>query len=256
MQTFKQRLEHGALAVGTMVSEVRSPNVPHLLARCGFDFFIIDNEHGSYNDETVSDMIAGARGAGIPVIVRIPEIRRATILKPLDAGATGLLVPMVDTVDEAREVVRHAKYPPQGQRGAALRRPHSLYGRHNAAEYLSQANRDTFVAVQAESRRAIENVDAIAAVDGVDCVFAGPFDLSVDLGVPGQIDHPDETAAVERMIEGCRRQGKAPGTLMFDAAMLEPWIHKGMRFVVYSGDMAMLADAAARAVTQLKSCVS
>ncbi len=256
MTTFKERLTSGALVVGTMVSEVRNPNVAHLLARCGFDFMVIDNEHGSYSDETVSDMIAGARGANIPVIVRIPEIRRATILKPLDAGAAGLLVPMVDTAEQAAEVVRHAKYPPQGQRGAALRRPQRLDGRVDAAAYLAQANRDTFIAVQAETRIAIDNVESIAAVEGVDCVFAGPFDLSVDLGHPGKGNHPDEVAALDRMTAGCRGQGKIAGTLMFDAAMLTGWIHKGMRFVIYSGDMAMLADMAAKAVTELKSCVT
>jgi 2-dehydro-3-deoxyglucarate aldolase/4-hydroxy-2-oxoheptanedioate aldolase len=252
MPTLKERLGAGDLVVGTMVSEVRNPNVAHLLALAGFEFLVIDNEHGSYSDETVSDMIAGARGAGLPVIVRIPEVRRATILKPLDAGAAGLLVPMVDTPEQAAEVVRHAKYPPQGQRGAALRRPHSLYGRVEAAAYLAQANRDTFIAVQAETRRAIANVQSIAAVEGVDCVFAGPFDLSVDIGQPGQLDHPDEVAAMERMIAGCQARGKVPGTLMFDATMLGDWIRRGMRFVVYSGDMALLADAATKAVAELK----
>jgi 2-keto-3-deoxy-L-rhamnonate aldolase RhmA len=256
MTTFKEQLERGAMALGTMVSEVRNPNVAHLLARCGFEFMVIDNEHGSYSDETVSDMIAGARGAGMPVIVRIPEIRRATILKPLDAGAAGLLVPMVDSPEQAAEIVRHAKYPPLGQRGAAVRRPHSLYERVDPATYLDQANRETFIAVQAETRQAIENVDAIAAVEGVDCVFAGPLDLSIDLGIPGKLDHPDEIAALERMLQGCRAQGKIAGMQMFDAAMLRGWIHKGVQFVVYSGDVALLADAASKAVAELKACLS
>lgn len=256
MTSMKDRLAHGDLVLGTMISEMRNPNVAHLLALAGFEFVIIDNEHGSYSDESVSDIIAGARGAGMPVIVRIAEIRRETILKPLDAGAAGLLVPQVNTPEEAAEVVRHAKYPPQGQRGAALRRPHSLFGRVDAAAYLAQANRETFIAVQAETRQAIESIDAIAAVEGVDCVFSGPFDLSVDLGIPGQLAHPEEVAAMERMIEGCRAQGKVAGTLMFDAPMLRTWINKGMRFVVYSGDMAMLADSAVKAVAELKSCVS
>jgi 2-keto-3-deoxy-L-rhamnonate aldolase RhmA len=255
MRHLKTLLANDALIIGTMISEVRNPNLVHLLARAGFDFFVLDNEHGSYNDETVSDMIAAARGADLPVIVRIPEVRRATILKPLDAGAAGLLVPMIDTAEQAAAVVRLAKYPPMGQRGAALRRPHSLYGRVNAAEYLEQANRDTFIAVQAESRQSIANIDAIAAVEGVDCVFAGPFDLSIDLGHPGQLDHPDEVAAFEEMIAGCRRQGKVAGTLLFDAAMLAKWIAKGMRLALYSGDMAMLADASVKAVAELRASV-
>ncbi len=253
MKPIKQRLRNGELVLGTFVSEVRNPNIAHLLARAGFDFFVLDNEHGSFSDETVSDLIAGVRGAGIEVVVRICEIRREAILKPLDAGAAGLLVPQVNTAEEAAEVVRHAKYPPQGQRGAALRRPHSRYGRVDAAAYLQQANEDTLIVVQAESRQAIANVDAIAAVEGVDGVFAGPFDLSVDLGIPGQIDHPDEIAAIDAMIAACRRHEKAAGTLMFDAAALRPWIAKGMRFVAYSSDVTLLADAATKAVAELKA---
>jgi 2-keto-3-deoxy-L-rhamnonate aldolase RhmA len=249
----KRRLQNGERVLGTFVSEVRSPNVAHLLAQAGFDFFVLDNEHGSYSSESVSDMIAGARGAGIDIIVRICEINRESILKPLDAGAAGLLVPQVNTAAEAAEIVRHAKYPPQGRRGAALRRPHNRYARVDAADYLKQANDDTFLGVQAESRQAIDNIDAIAAVEGIDCVFAGPFDLSVDLGIPGQFDHADEVAAIDAMVAACRRRHKASGILMFDAAALRPWIAKGVTFVTYSSDVTLLADAAAQAVAELKS---
>jgi 2-keto-3-deoxy-L-rhamnonate aldolase RhmA len=255
MTTIRQRLQSGELVLGTILSEVRNPNVAHLLSQAGFEFFIIDNEHGAYSSETVCNMVAAARGAGIDAIVRIPEIRREAILKPLDAGAAGLLVPQVNTPEQAAEVVRHAKYPPWGQRGAALRRAHSRYGRVDAAAYLEQANRDTLIVVQAESRQAIENIDAIASIDGIDCVFAGPFDLSVDLGIPGQVTHADEVAAIDAMMAGCRRHGKAAGILMFDAAMLHPWIDKGMRFVAYSSDVTLLADAAAKAVADLKDGV-
>jgi 2-keto-3-deoxy-L-rhamnonate aldolase RhmA len=253
MTPLKQRLRNGERVLGTFVSEVRNPNIAHLLAQAGFDFFVLDNEHGSYSPETVSDIIAGARGAGIEVIVRICEICREAILKPLDAGAAGLLVPQVNTPEEAAEIVRHAKYPPQGGRGAALRRPHSRYARVDAAKYLAQANADTFIALQAESRQAIGNADAIAAIEGVDCIFAGPFDLSVDLGIPGQFDHPDEVAAIDVMVAACHKHNKAAGILMFDAAALQPWIAKGMTFITYSSDVTLLADAAAKAVAELKS---
>jgi 2-keto-3-deoxy-L-rhamnonate aldolase RhmA len=255
MTSLKQRLQRGELVLGTLISEVRNPNVAYLLAQSGFDFFIIDNEHGTYSDETVANMVAAARGADIEVIVRIPEITRATVMKPLDAGATGLLVPQVDTVEEAAEVVRHAKYPPLGKRGVGLRRPHSRYARVDAATYLQQANRDTFIAVQAETRLAIENSEAIAAVEGVDCVFAGPFDLSVDLGFPGQLDHPEEIACIDRMMAACQKHERAGGILLFDAAKLKQWIGKGMRFVVYSSDVTLLADAALTAVKDIKACL-
>ena len=252
MYSIKKRLINGELVLGTIISEVRNPNIAYMLAQCGFEFFIIDNEHGSYNAETISNMIAAARGADISVIVRIPEITRENILKPLDAGATGLLVPMVNTAAEANEVIRHAKYPTMGNRGAALRRPHNRYAKVNATEYLKQANENTFIAIQAETTHAIENIDEIASVDGVDCIFVGPFDLSISLGIPGQINHTIEIEAIEKIAATCKKHHKIPGILMFNQELLAKWIKLGFHFAVYSSDITLLADAASNAVKELK----
>ena len=255
MYHIKKRLLNGELVLGTIISEIRNPNIAYMLAQCGFEFFIIDNEHGSYNVETISNMVAAARGAGISVIIRIPEITRENILKPLDSGAAGLLVPMVNTVQEAKELVRHAKYPPMGNRGAALRRPHNRYAKVNAVEYLKQANDNTFIAVQAETTTSIENINEIACVEGVDCIFVGPFDLSISLGIPGQINHPLEKEAIEKIASACRKHNKIAGILMFDQELLQQWIDKDFRFAVYSSDITMLADAASAAVKELKNTV-
>ena len=252
MIDMRKELLEGRLLIGTMISELRNPNFAYLLAEAGFDYFILDNEHGAYSPESVSDIIAGARGAGIPVIVRIPEIKRETILKPLDSGAAGLLVPQVNTAEQAREVIRHAKYPPMGNRGVALRRAHNRYGRVNAAEYLKLANEQTFISVQAETPQSVENLDEIAAVEGIDSIFVGPMDLSVSLGIPGQFSHEKEVKAIDRVVEVCKRRGLVSGIQMFDVEALKPWIEKGMRFVNYGGDISMLADAARNAVEGLK----
>lgn len=252
MYNLKSKLRKGALLVGTMISEVRNPNVAYMLAQSGFDFFIIDNEHGAYSPETLSNLIAAARGAGIAPIVRIPEIRRETILKPLDSGAAGLLVPQVNTVEQAKEIMMHAKYPPAGNRGVALRRAHSLYRKVNPPEYLQQANEETFIAVQAETPLAIENLEAIVSVSAADAVFVGPFDLSVSLGIPGEMDHPREVEAIDRVVEICRNHGIVSGIHLFDLKALKMWVEKGMRFVTYSSDIALLADAAANGVAELK----
>jgi 2-keto-3-deoxy-L-rhamnonate aldolase RhmA len=253
MYNLKSRLKRGDLLVGTMISEVRNPNVAYMLAQSGFDFFIIDNEHGSYSPETLSDLMAAARGTGIAPIVRIPEIRRETILKPLDSGAAGLLVPQVNTAEQAREIMTHAKYPPAGNRGVALRRAHSLYKKVVAAEYLKRANEETFIAVQAETPTAIENLEAIVSVPGVDAVFVGPFDLSVSLGIPGETNHPRELEAINRVVEVCRKHRRVSGIQLFDLKALKTWVEKGMRFVAYSSDIALLADAAVSGVAELKS---
>lgn len=255
MYSIKKRLQNGELVLGTIISEVRNPNIAYMLAQCGFEFFIIDNEHGSYNPETIANMVAAARGAGISVIVRIPEITRENILKPLDAGAAGLLVPMVNSAAEAKEIIRHAKYPTMGNRGAALRRPHNLYAKVNASDYLKQANENTFIAVQAETTQAIENIDEIASVEGVDCIFVGPFDLSISLGIPGQINHQDEIEAIEKISAACKKHNKIGGILMFDQELLKKWIKQDFRFAVYSSDITLLADAASNAVKQLKTMI-
>src|SRR5262245_47130450 len=140
MTALRQRLRRGDLLLGCIISEVRTPSVPCLLAQNGFDYMIIDNEHGSYTSETVADLVAGARAVDFPVIVRVPEIRREAILKPLEAGAAGLLVPQVDTAEQAAEVVQYAKYAPLGKRGVALRRAHNRYQNVDAAAYLREAN--------------------------------------------------------------------------------------------------------------------
>ncbi|NND07098.1 MAG: hypothetical protein HKN87_12030 [Saprospiraceae bacterium] len=253
MYEIKKKLQNGELTLGTIISEVRNPNIAYMLAQCGFEFFIIDNEHGTYTFETISNIIAAAKGAGISVIVRVPEISRECILKPLDSGASGLLVPMVSTAEAAKKVIEHAKYPPMGNRGAGIRRPHNRYAKVNAAEYIQQANKDTFIAVQAETRQSLENIDEIASVEGVDCIFVGPFDLSISLGIPGQVDHPLEVAAIKKIVSACRKHNKIAGILMFDQKLLSKWINEDFRFAVYSSDITLLADAAAKAVTELKN---
>ncbi len=252
MLNLKTKLKDGGLVIGTMISEIRNPNLAYMLVQCGFDFFIIDNEHGAYSPETISNMIAAARGAGISIVVRIPEIRREAIMKPLDSGATGLLVPMVNTADQAKEIMTYAKYPPMGNRGVALSRAHSSYGRPNAAEYLDQANQATFIAVQAESPQAIENLASIAAVPGVDAIFVGPADLSVSMGIPGQITHPREVEAIAKVVDVCQQHNVIPGIHMSKLETLKDWIRKGMRFVTFSSDVDLLARAAEENLVQLR----
>ena len=252
MYGLKRKLSRGEMVLGIFVSEVRNPNLVHILKQGGFDFFILDNEHGTYDYQTMSAMIAAARGAGMGVVVRVPEIRREAILKPLDAGASGILVPMVDTPEQAREVLQHAKYPPVGNRGTCIPRPHNLYVKEDLASYLAQANQDTLIVMQAETGLSVNNAEKIAATEGVDCIFIGPMDLSVNLGFPGQGDHPRQIEAIESVFDACRKQKKACGVLVFSLDEARTWIDKGMRFVVYSSEIALLAEGAAQITKKLR----
>ena len=140
----------------------------------------------------------------------------------------------------------------QGNRGVALSRGHSSYGRPNAAEYLDQANQATFIAVQAESTQAIENLESIAATPGIDSIFVGPADLSVSMGIPGQLTHPREVEAIAKVIEVCRQHDVIPGIHMSNVATLKEWIQKGMRFVSFSSDVDLLARAGQESLKQLR----
>lgn len=241
------------LAVGLMLSEIRNPSIARLLSAAGLDFFIIDMEHGAYDWETMGALVGLARAVGVEPVVRIPEIRRETVLKPLDAGAAALLVPMVEHVAQAEEVVRHAKYAPQGARGTALRRAHSHYRRSAPAEYMARANETTAIAIQIETRQALENVEALAGVAGVDALFIGPVDLSIGLGLPGQTWSDELRAAYRTVLRAARAHGKAAGIHVVDLGQAEVLMDDGFRMLSVSSDIDLLVDQAASNVEALRA---
>lgn len=252
MYQLRKRLLNGEPAIGTFVCESRNPAVAYILAQAGFDFFILDNEHGTYSPETMSDFLAVARGAGIEVVVRAPEVRKEAILHPMDAGATGVLLPMVNNQDQAREAVGHAKYPPMGDRGVVLKKMHTAFGQVNPEEYLVEANEKTLVAVQAETAESAVNADKIAAVKGVDCIFVGPGDLSVNLGIPMQMEHPKQLETVDKVFKACADNQKAAGMWVVSPESARQWIDRGARMIAYSTDSMILADGASKAIAKIK----
>jgi 4-hydroxy-2-oxoheptanedioate aldolase len=250
--SLRKRLATGDLTLSTMVSEVRNPNLARMLATAGLDFMIIDMEHGTFGWPDMSALIAVARGYGLAPVVRIPEIRRETILKPLDAGAAGILVPMVNSVEEAEEVVRLVKYPPAGIRGTALRRGHSDYRSVSAEEYLRMANEEVAILLQVETTRALERVDELARVDGVDALFIGPFDLSVDMGIPGRVWDPLIREAYSKVIAAGQRNDVAVAIQLFDVDQAGELIREGVRYLSFSSDVNMLIDYVAGAAKTIR----
>ncbi|TCJ19984.1 hypothetical protein E0L93_03285 [Rubrobacter taiwanensis] len=251
--SLKQRLAGGELSISTMVSEVKNPNLARMFATAGLDSMIIDMEHGTFDWSDMSAMIAVARGAGLAPVVRIPEIRREAVLKPLDAGAAGLLVPMVNSVEKAREVIRLAKYPPAGVRGTALRRGHSDYRQVSAGEYLRRVNEEVALLLQIETRQSLKQVDEMMQLDGVDAIFIGPFDLSVDMGIPGQVWNPDIRAVFSRVIESGKRHNVATGIQVFSMEQAKELVKEGVRYLSFSSDVNMLVDQAAAAAAVIRA---
>ena len=256
MISLKQRLRNGEQVLGTMVATFASPDIGKILKGCGFDFFIIDCEHGSFTTREVANIIAVARGAQISALVRIPEMRREHALKFMEMGASGLLLPNTETAEQARMLVDCAKYAPLGHRGVSLSRPHTDFARVSGAEYMPRANDETLLMCQIESRRGVENIEAILAVEGIDVGFIGPNDMTQDYGILGQFEHPDIVTAFERVIAAARANGKWSGVHFGSAAPLAPWLSRGMQINMCGSDNGLLALGAAAMRRQLEGGVA
>lgn len=248
----KARLRQGEVVIGTMVSEMRNEEIAYVLAAAGFDFFVVDTEHGAAGMETVQRICRAARSAGIVPLVRVTDITYALIARTLDAGALGLMVPHVETAADAREIVRCAKYPPVGERGFGLRSAVTDYSGASVPEAIAWSNTETMLMAQVESSRCLDNLDEIAAVPGIDVLLVGPTDLSISLGVPGQLLHATMQAAYRRVAETAVRHAIAAGLHPSDLAVVQYGRTVGMRCLMYSSEVRLLLGAARQAVQALR----
>src|SRR4051812_21493094 len=193
-----------ALKCGHSVVECATPGIGHILKGAGCDFVLFDTEHSGFHFETIKSVLRYFEAAQLPAIVRVPSKEYHHIARAADMGAEGIMLPMVNDAAEAQHVLGCMKYTPQGQRGVALGVAHDLYRGGAVLDKLAGANARTTFFAQIETRAGVENAEAIAALDGVDCLWVGHFDLSASLGIPGQFDHPMFTDAISRVIEAAR----------------------------------------------------
>jgi 2-dehydro-3-deoxyglucarate aldolase/4-hydroxy-2-oxoheptanedioate aldolase len=253
MMNLKERLKAGQSILGTMVTVFDNPEIANILKVCGFDFFIVDCEHGNFDYSDVAKMCTVAREAGIPSMVRIPEVRREVVLKFMELGARGLLLPNTETVSQAKALVAHSKYYPMGNRGVSLLCPHTGFKKIvSAAEYMKKANEENILMVQIESPTAVENINNLLDVEGIDAAFVGPNDLSQSMGILGQMDNPQFIAAIDKVIAAAKRRGKFSGIHMMSVEALHPWIEKGMNLNFWANDVIMMMNAAKAGLAQLK----
>jgi 2-keto-3-deoxy-L-rhamnonate aldolase RhmA len=236
----KQALQAGQPVIGTMLIEIRQPAVMQLLANAGFDFVIIDNEHGAFNIETIADLSRTAKYVGLTPLVRVPEMTYPYIAQSLDAGAQGVVIPRIYHPDQVREAVQMTRYPPEGMRGSALTRGYTNFKSGVVSEIIATVNEETLLIIQIETREALESVDEIVSIPGVDAAFIGPNDLSIALGLPGQIDSPEVEAAIERTIAACQRHQVIPCIHMNDLKLAVHWARKGMRLISVGSEAGLL----------------
>ena len=249
----KQRLRAGKRALGCW-TVLGSPPVIELLAFCGFDYLLLDQEHGFGEPSALLQSLqAMAATPACTSIVRVPSNDPNYLKRVLDAGVEGVMVPNIHTAEDAREVVVACRYPPAGRRGSALGSARASDYGIRAADYREAAADELLIVCQIESVRAVENIDAIAAVDGVDVLFIGPYDLSGTIGHLGDFKHPDVAALIARAEEGIRRSGKPMGTVPHPGATWRDMFERGYQMINAGSDVARLRDAARADVREFRS---
>lgn len=243
---FATRLRQGELLIGPIVS-LPCADVAAALSLCGFDWLFLDAEHGPFNPQEALPLLHAA--GKFPCIVRVPARNDYWIGKALDSGAAGIMVPKVGSAVQARDIVARAKYAPQGQRGIGLGRAHG-YGTDPG--YMQRANSETVVVVQAETKEAVDKIDEIAAVPGVDAVLIGPNDLAASLGVPGQLEAPVVMEAIDQIIAACKARNMPVGYFGVTADTVQPMINKGCTLIAMGVDVLFMVSAAKAQLAKLR----
>ena len=240
------------LKVGNFIVEFATPGIGHILKAAGLDFAFFDMEHSGFSYETLKSAVRYFEAAGVPLIVRVPSLENDMLARACDMGAEGLIAPMISTAAQAQAMVDSVKYLPAGKRGVGLQMAHDNYRAAPVAEALSHANARTTIFCLIETADGAKNVDAIAAIEGVDGLWVGHFDLSVSLGIPGEFTHPKFTKAMDRIIKAAKKHGKVLGRLVANTDQGISFHKQGFDFICYSGDIWVLRDGLAAAAKTIR----
>lgn len=246
----RSRLANGDTTIGTFVG-MASATAAEVCAAAGADWILLDLEHGAGTEAAVCDGVLAAGAYGVPTLVRVETADRIRIGRVLDQGAAGVMVPRLDTARQAADVLAHLRYPPQGDRGVATYNRSCRWGMTRAT--LTDTTQHALGVIQIETVSALDAVDDIAALDGVDVVFVGPLDLSFALGVPLQFDSPAFIEALDRVLAAATTHGKAAGILAANIALAAHYVARGFRFVAIGSDSTMLAGALTDAFTAARA---
>jgi 2-dehydro-3-deoxyglucarate aldolase len=247
----KARLLAGETLCGTLLT-LNAPEVADLLAGAGFDWLFVDAEHGVLEPRDIL-LLLHAIADRTPCLVRIPTLEEAWVKRVLDAGADGVIVPQVGTAEQAKHVVGWAHYPPRGTRGLGTARA-NRYG-FNLVDSVRTAGDRVIVVVQAETAEAVENIESIVQVAGVDAVFVGPYDLSASLGRPGEVGHPEVVNAIRRVAAACRKAGIPTGIFAMEPDGLAAWVASGFTLLAAGVDTSLLGTAAEQLLAGVRAVV-
>ena len=239
-RSLRQRAMSGETIPGAMVFECFTPGISQILKLAGCEYVIYDMEHAGFSIAQLKEQCGYCRGLGIAPMVRVPRGEYHFLARALDVGAQGVMVPMVETVAQARSIAEATHYPPAGRRGAAFGFPHDDYEPGDPAAKMKAADARNLVIAQIETERGLEAVEDIAAVPGIDCLWLGHFDLTNFLGIPGQFEHPLFLAAIKRITAAGRKHKKALGYMAADAGLTKQYRKLGFNMIAAGTDQGIL----------------
>lgn len=248
-----ERVRAGELVIGTFVFEFATTGIGRLAAAAGAEFVVFDAEHTGWGWETLSVLVSTTRPTTAVPLVRIPGSDRTFVSRALDLGARGIVVPMVGSARQAASIVDWAKYPSVGSRGAAFGVAHDDYRSGVPEDVMREADANVLVVPQIETVEGLEAVDEIAAVDGVDVLWVGHFDLTNSMGIPGQFDHPDYFAALDRVAAAAKGRGKAAGFMPTTPDIAKDVIARGYTVLAYGGDLWIYQQALREGIAAVRS---
>jgi 4-hydroxy-2-oxoheptanedioate aldolase len=248
----KAELRHGRVVLGPFF-RIPSPDLVEIFGEAGFDFIIIDQEHGPVSTETASNLVRACDLVGMAAVVRVPDNLPWLIQHALDIGALGVQVPQVGTVADAERAVRSSKFAPLGTRGVCRNVRAARYSARDRFKYFEESNRDTLVVVHIEGKEGVDHLAKILEVPGLDVIFLGPYDLSQSLGIPGQVDHPRLRSTMEEAIKMCRRAGIAAGTYADNIDVAKRWADLGVQYIAVGIDTAVIYNLTRQMVAEFRA---
>ena len=228
---------------GAMIFEFFSPGIPIILKNAGCEFIIFDMEHGGLSLEQFKNLAIISNAHKIAPLIRIPQVSYNYVARALDLGAAGIMAPMVNTPEDALNIVHSSKYPPQGKRGAGFGFAHDNYINENPLSYIKKANNSLINIIQIESKKALENVEEIASIEGVDCLWVGHFDLTNFLGIPGDFNSNIYIDAVNKIIMAARNHNKSLGIMVNNKQELEIYSKQGFNMIAIGTEMNILSKS-------------
>jgi 2-keto-3-deoxy-L-rhamnonate aldolase RhmA len=236
-----------------MITEfAQNPEIARIMDVAGFDFIIVDTEHSSYGRDAVIDLARITRYLDITYLVRVPGHEYNFIAGMLDSGAEGVMIPRIESKEQIEKIIEASKYPPRGARGYGPRGVLTNYEQKSVAEWTERIDDEVMIILQIERKKAIEVIDDLLSVEGVDAALIGPNDLSISLGIPGKYRDPIFMDAVQRVIYSCEKNGKISGIHTRNMEDILFWRERGMRLLAYSSDVALIVSASQKSISEIR----